>query len=303
MKVFAAATGVMLWSVLAGTARADIFTNSDGFGMDPVITFDEFGAGPVDGTEWQPDFGITFAGLTLEVDGFDPFPGIDGLNLFGSGFDVIIQFDVPIDAFAMAWVTNPGTTTFSLFLNNVPVEEATVATDFDDPSIAFSVFENVTFDRIDAHIDANVQAFRTDNLQFTIVPTATGACCLPDFSCQDLTESECAAAGGLFFGDGAECTTTDCPVDCSAFPCGNNNKVLLCHVPPGNPANAHTICISPNAVAAHLENHEGDHCGPCDDGVQVISLSLPCPADINEDRAINALDLIDLLLDLGTVRP
>lgn len=52
---------------------------------------------------------------------------------------------------------------------------------------------------------------------------------------------------------------------CGAFPCGNNdNKVLLCHAPPGNPGNAHTICISPNAVDAHLQNHPDDHCGPCD---------------------------------------
>ncbi|MEZ4739319.1 MAG: hypothetical protein R2818_08155 [Flavobacteriales bacterium] len=35
--------------------------------------------------------------------------------------------------------------------------------------------------------------------------------------------------------------------------CGNNgNKVAVCHIPPGNPANAHTICISANGVPAHL---------------------------------------------------
>ncbi len=35
--------------------------------------------------------------------------------------------------------------------------------------------------------------------------------------------------------------------------CGNNNnKVLVCHIPPGNPGNAHTICISANGVPAHL---------------------------------------------------
>jgi hypothetical protein len=32
----------------------------------------------------------------------------------------------------------------------------------------------------------------------------------------------------------------------------NNNKVLVSHIPPGNPDNAHTICISENAVPAHL---------------------------------------------------
>lgn len=47
-----------------------------------------------------------------------------------------------------------------------------------------------------------------------------------------------------------------------SWKCGNNNKkVKLCHVPPGNPANAHTICISPSAVQAHL-NH-GDYLGDC----------------------------------------
>ena len=38
-------------------------------------------------------------------------------------------------------------------------------------------------------------------------------------------------------------------------------KVDVCHIPPGNPENAHTITISENALAAHLEH--GDHLGPC----------------------------------------
>ena len=45
-------------------------------------------------------------------------------------------------------------------------------------------------------------------------------------------------------------------------------KVTICHVPPGNPDNAHTITISRNALKAHLgENgqglHGGDYYGPC----------------------------------------
>ncbi|HEY0045558.1 MAG TPA: T9SS type A sorting domain-containing protein [Flavobacterium sp.] len=45
----------------------------------------------------------------------------------------------------------------------------------------------------------------------------------------------------------------------------NNNKVTICHVPPGNPANAHTISISPNAVQAHIpgNNQHSDFYGPC----------------------------------------
>ena len=33
-------------------------------------------------------------------------------------------------------------------------------------------------------------------------------------------------------------------------------KVLLCHVPPGNPAKAHVISVSPSAVPAHLAHGE-----------------------------------------------
>ncbi len=34
-------------------------------------------------------------------------------------------------------------------------------------------------------------------------------------------------------------------------------KVLICHIPPGNPENAHTISVSVNAVPAHLAH--GDY--------------------------------------------
>ena len=39
-------------------------------------------------------------------------------------------------------------------------------------------------------------------------------------------------------------------------------KVDVCHIPPGNPENVHTITISENAVDTHLEH--GDHLGACD---------------------------------------
>jgi hypothetical protein len=41
-------------------------------------------------------------------------------------------------------------------------------------------------------------------------------------------------------------------------------KVVICHIPPGNPENAHTISVSPNAVPAHLAH--GDTLGPCPNG-------------------------------------
>ena len=42
-----------------------------------------------------------------------------------------------------------------------------------------------------------------------------------------------------------------------------NAKVEVCHIPPGNPDNFHTIKISENALSAHFNNH-GDLGGPCD---------------------------------------
>lgn len=42
------------------------------------------------------------------------------------------------------------------------------------------------------------------------------------------------------------------------------SRFAICHIPPGNPSNAHTICVgSQSAVDAHLTHH-GDTEGPCE---------------------------------------
>ena len=41
------------------------------------------------------------------------------------------------------------------------------------------------------------------------------------------------------------------------------SEVTICHIPPGNPGNAHTITIPESALAAHLAH--GDTIGACDD--------------------------------------
>ncbi len=50
---------------------------------------------------------------------------------------------------------------------------------------------------------------------------------------------------------------------------GNNIKFKVCHVPPGNPSNAHGICISVNALNAHLTSgsngHQNCYLGDCDE--------------------------------------
>lgn len=59
------------------------------------------------------------------------------------------------------------------------------------------------------------------------------------------------------------CTTTlSVTIQVIDVRCGkNNNKVLVCKVPPGNPGNAHQICVSPNAVSSHLAT--GSYLGTC----------------------------------------
>ncbi|HEX8950237.1 MAG TPA: hypothetical protein VF945_00260, partial [Polyangia bacterium] len=41
----------------------------------------------------------------------------------------------------------------------------------------------------------------------------------------------------------------------------DKKKTTVCHIPPGNPANMHTICVGNPAVPAHLAH--GDKLGSC----------------------------------------
>ena len=63
-------------------------------------------------------------------------------------------------------------------------------------------------------------------------------------------------------------STADVVVNVIDVSCGNNGKkVLVCHVPPGNPNNVQEICIAQQAVGAHINpayGHSGCHVGPCD---------------------------------------
>jgi len=49
------------------------------------------------------------------------------------------------------------------------------------------------------------------------------------------------------------------------------SKATICHIPPGNPSNAHTIVIGESAVPAHLAH--GDSLGECGSGESVAGAS------------------------------
>ena len=64
----------------------------------------------------------------------------------------------------------------------------------------------------------------------------------------DVCDSEPLINNFIFTGVADLPESWTCPTN------GNNEKVLMCHIPPGNPENAHTICVSANSVQAHLDH-------------------------------------------------
>lgn len=69
----------------------------------------------------------------------------------------------------------------------------------------------------------------------------------------------------------------------------------ICHYPPGNPANAHTITVGLPAVQTHIDRH-GDSEGPCSEEVDTI-LENP---DTNMEMAVYPLDgIIEIFSDCG----
>jgi FtsP/CotA-like multicopper oxidase with cupredoxin domain len=45
----------------------------------------------------------------------------------------------------------------------------------------------------------------------------TGACCMPDASCTEMTEMACMTAGGTFMGVGTDCMSTFCPISLTPY--------------------------------------------------------------------------------------
>lgn len=84
----------------------------------------------------------------------------------------------------------------------------------------------------------------------------SGQVCLDGVCVDPCSGVECPEAEvcvkGVCVCDG-EPTDHECPA----------GKTELCHVPPGNPAAQHDICVGDAAVSAHLTNHHGDSLGCC----------------------------------------
>lgn len=72
------------------------------------------------------------------------------------------------------------------------------------------------------------------------------------------------------------------------------NKVILCHIPPGNPASANTISVGGPAVKAHLAH--GDTLGECtnEPGNQTTNLTLEIITPENNITYFNLTILVNL---------
>jgi hypothetical protein len=92
------------------------------------------------------------------------------------------------------------------------------------------------------------------------------------WSTGDTTQSITVTAAGTYsvtVWDAGGCVSPSTPesqitIEVIDIRCGHSlQKILFCHVPPGNPQNPQTICIAPQAVPSHLALHPGDCVGPC----------------------------------------
>jgi hypothetical protein len=63
-----------------------------------------------------------------------------------------------------------------------------------------------------------------------------------------------------------------------------HTRVVICHIPPGNPENAHTIIVDDDAVPAHLAH--GDYLGRCGGPVTSTTLTTPTTTTVPIDPTI-----------------
>ena len=103
------------------------------------------------------------------------------------------------------------------------------------------------------------------------IGTVAGFGCGPDTDVAEQNNVAALRACGLDDG------TVEHSAHLRACDPGDQKKTTICHIPPGNPANAHTLCIGNAAVPAHLDNH-GDHLGACEN-------ETPCPPPTATGRA------------------
>jgi hypothetical protein len=77
-----------------------------------------------------------------------------------------------------------------------------------------------------------------------------------------VTTAAAAAGGSIFFTVTPPAYADDLTEEDLLSLQVDQLKVTICHIPPGEPENRHTITIGASAVASHVRNH-GDPLGAC----------------------------------------
>lgn len=125
--------------------------------------------------------------------------------------------------------------------------------------------------------DTSNYAQRIDTSDFEAARAAIcglGSCCMPDGACMPLmTAGGCSDLGGLYLGDGTDCSPNFCPLE-----------IVACCMPDGSCAQ---ITIASCGGAGGTPQGFIDCSG--------VSCPNVCPADLSGDGTVNSDDLFELL--------
>jgi hypothetical protein len=123
----------------------------------------------------------------------------------------------------------------------------------------------------------------------------TGACCLPDGTCQDLTLEDCFVAGGDFQGIGSDCKGTDCIEQYGACCYGDScyeDYYSACVDEGGIFLGDGTVCegeICPNPEGSTMGNSSNDVFPPTvitEPGLYLIAITVTPREPVSQDGAM-----------------